>query len=304
MKAWGGPPEDKQYVWPSSNHGISIDNKNNVWIGGNGGRGDAGSDSHILKFTHDGKFLMQIGEPGQPTNSNSTTHFGRVAKISFDYKANEAFIADGYGNRRVAVLDMNDGKIKRFWGAYGKTPSDSALPAVRAGPAAAAVPQSRALRRADAGRSGLRLRPRERPHPGVPEERRVREGEDHQAADEGRRLGVGHRLLAGPAAEVHLPRRRQERARVRHGPAVTRDHHRVRRRRPPAGPVVRRAQHRDRLEGQHLHDRDVRRKANSEVRIQRNGDSRAETRASSGPNGERDSLVLPAAPPTPSGINS
>jgi DNA-binding beta-propeller fold protein YncE len=127
VKAWGGPPEDKQYVWPSSNHGISIDNKNNVWIGGNGGRGDAGSDSHILKFTHDGKFLMQIGEPGQATNSNSTTHFGRVAKISFDYKANEAFIADGYGNKRVAVLDMDDGKIKRFWGAYGHVPSDSNL---------------------------------------------------------------------------------------------------------------------------------------------------------------------------------
>jgi hypothetical protein len=127
VKAWGGPPEDKQYVWPSSNHGISIDNKNNVWIGGNGGRGDAGSDSHILKFTHDGKFLMQIGDPGQPTNSNSTTHFGRVAKISFDVKANEAFIADGYGNKRVAVLDMDNGKIKRFWGAYGHVPSDSNL---------------------------------------------------------------------------------------------------------------------------------------------------------------------------------
>jgi DNA-binding beta-propeller fold protein YncE len=127
VKAWGGPPADDKYVWPSSNHGISIDNKNNVWIGGNGGRGDAGSDSHILKFTHDGKFLMQIGEPGQATNSNSTTHFGRVAKISFDYKANEAFIADGYGNKRVAVLDMDNGKIKRFWGAYGHVPSDSNL---------------------------------------------------------------------------------------------------------------------------------------------------------------------------------
>src|SRR5215510_2804422 len=101
VKAWGGPPEDKKYVWPSSNHGISIDNKNNVWIGGNGGGGQAGSDSHILKFTHDGKFLVQLGEPGQATDSKSTTHFGRVAKISFDYKANEAFIADGYGNRRV-----------------------------------------------------------------------------------------------------------------------------------------------------------------------------------------------------------
>ena len=34
VKAWGGPA--KGYDWPQSNHGISIDNKNNVWIGGNG----------------------------------------------------------------------------------------------------------------------------------------------------------------------------------------------------------------------------------------------------------------------------
>ena len=133
VKAWGGPA--KGYDWPSSNHGISIDNKNNVWIGGNGtcpqgGRPDcpAGSvDSFILKFTHDGKFLMEIGVPHQQVNSNATDHFGRVAKISFDYKANEAFLADGYGNKRVAVIDMDNGKIKRFWGAYGHVPSDSNL---------------------------------------------------------------------------------------------------------------------------------------------------------------------------------
>jgi hypothetical protein len=128
VAAWGGPPPDKKYVWPSSNHGISIDNKGNVWIGGNGG-GIAsigqGPDSHILKFTHDGKFLQQIGIPGQPTNSRDTTHFGRVAKISFDLAANEAFVADGYANHRVAVLDMNTGRIKRYWGAYGNVPSDS-----------------------------------------------------------------------------------------------------------------------------------------------------------------------------------
>jgi DNA-binding beta-propeller fold protein YncE len=120
VAAWGGPPADKKYVWPSSNHGVSIDNKGNVWIGGNGA-----GDSHILKFTHDGKFLMQIGIPGQSTASNDTTHFGRVAKISFDIKANEAFVADGYANHRVAVLDMNSGRIKRYWGAYGNVPSDS-----------------------------------------------------------------------------------------------------------------------------------------------------------------------------------
>jgi DNA-binding beta-propeller fold protein YncE len=118
VKAWGGPAEG--YEWPVSNHGISIDHKNNVWIGGNGN-----GDSHILKFTHDGKFLLQIGTPKQSPNSNDLTHFGRVAKVSFDVAANEAFVADGYGNKRVAVIDMETGKIKRFWGAYGNKPDDT-----------------------------------------------------------------------------------------------------------------------------------------------------------------------------------
>jgi DNA-binding beta-propeller fold protein YncE len=120
VKAWGGPGDG--YVWPNSNHGITIDDKDNVWIGGNGT-----GDSHILKFTHDGKFLMQIGTPGQQPNSTDLSHFGRVAKISFDKSANEAFVSDGYGNKRVAVIDMTTGKIKRIWGAYGNVPSDSNL---------------------------------------------------------------------------------------------------------------------------------------------------------------------------------
>ena len=136
VRGWGGAGEG--YVWPESNHGISVDDKDNVWIGGNGncpannanpacpsGTGD----SHVLKFTHDGKFLMAIGVPHQATNSNSQTSFGRVAKISFDIKANEAYFADGYGNRRVAVVDMTDGKLKRFWGAYGNKPDDTPTPA-------------------------------------------------------------------------------------------------------------------------------------------------------------------------------
>jgi DNA-binding beta-propeller fold protein YncE len=123
VKAWGGPVAGAPYVWPSSNHGISVDDKNNIWIGGNGGA--PGNDSHILKFTHDGKFLQQIGTPGQTTDSKSLTHFGRVAKISFDVAAQEAFVADGYGNHRVAVVDMATGTIKRFWGAYGGVPSDT-----------------------------------------------------------------------------------------------------------------------------------------------------------------------------------
>jgi DNA-binding beta-propeller fold protein YncE len=133
VNAWGGPGAG--YDWPRENHGISIDDKDNVWIGGNGSCPASGTpecpagtiDSFILKFTHDGKLLMEIGQPHQTVNSNSTTHFGRVAKISFDAKANEAFVADGYGNKRVAVLDVNSGKIKRYWGAYGHVPSDSNL---------------------------------------------------------------------------------------------------------------------------------------------------------------------------------
>lgn len=122
VNSWGGPGED--YSWPSSNHGITLDPKDDVWIGGNGT-----TDSHILKFTRSGDFLMQIGTPGvgaEPA-SNSEERFGRVAKISFDATGEEAFIADGYGNRRVAVLDAETGEFLRYWGAYGNKPDDTPL---------------------------------------------------------------------------------------------------------------------------------------------------------------------------------
>ena len=140
LRHWGGPGAG--YEWPDSNHGIFIDHKGNVWIGGNGG-----PDSHVLKFTKDGKFLMQSGKKGARRKtgaaaggnegdvagfvggSNDEVSFGRVAKIFVDAKANEAYIADGYLNKRVAVLDADTGKLKRFWGAYGNKPDDTPLPA-------------------------------------------------------------------------------------------------------------------------------------------------------------------------------
>jgi DNA-binding beta-propeller fold protein YncE len=41
-------------------------------------------------------------------------------------KTNEVFVADGYVNRRIIVLDADTGKFKRMWGAYGNTPDDTA----------------------------------------------------------------------------------------------------------------------------------------------------------------------------------
>jgi len=120
VRSWGGPGPG--YEWPQSNHGIHVDYKGNVWIGGNGDK-----DSHLLKFTKEGKFLMQVGKMGTLKGSNDPENFGRVAKIWVDPKTNEAYVADGYRNKRVAVLDADTGKMKRFWGAYGNKPDDADL---------------------------------------------------------------------------------------------------------------------------------------------------------------------------------
>jgi DNA-binding beta-propeller fold protein YncE len=148
---WGGPGQG--YDWPESNHGITVDDKGNVWIGGNGG-----PDAHVLKFTRDGKFLAQFGKagarrnpaaaarpsaapglaqaPGQGApagppafvgNSHDTESFGRVAKIFVDPRENEVYLSDGYLNKRVAVIDATTGKMKRYWGAYGNKPDDTDL---------------------------------------------------------------------------------------------------------------------------------------------------------------------------------
>jgi len=120
LRTWGGPGAG--YEWPQSNHGIHVDYKGNVWIGGNGEK-----DAHILKFTNDGKFIMQVGHLGGNKGSNDQENFGRVAKIWVDPKSNEAYIADGYLNKRVAVIDADTGKMKRYWGAYGNKPDDTNL---------------------------------------------------------------------------------------------------------------------------------------------------------------------------------
>ncbi|ALO47109.1 hypothetical protein [Pseudohongiella spirulinae] len=117
VNAWGGPGDG--FTWPASNHGIAVAPNGNVWIGGNGG-----GDAHVLVFTGDGQFVAEYGIPGSEPDSNSTTFFGQVAEIEIDGDNNEVFLADGYRHKRVAVLDLNTGAFKRYWGAYGNRPVD------------------------------------------------------------------------------------------------------------------------------------------------------------------------------------
>ena len=122
VNSWGGPVAGAPYEWPDSNHGIDVENDGTVWIGGNGP-----NDGHVLKFTREGKFIQQIGKKGVKANSQAKDHFFQVAKIFIDERGNETYVADGYGNKRVAVIDRKTGEMKRFWGAYGNPPSDENL---------------------------------------------------------------------------------------------------------------------------------------------------------------------------------
>ena len=120
VRGWTGKGGD----WPKSEHGIYIDPEGNVWIAGN-----ADTDNQILKFTADGKFLMQIGRAGASEGSNSRTQLGRPAHMVMDPKAQELYVADGYGNKRIVVFDARTGEYRRHWGAYGAAPSDDRQPA-------------------------------------------------------------------------------------------------------------------------------------------------------------------------------
>jgi DNA-binding beta-propeller fold protein YncE len=117
LRAWGGA--GKGYDWPANEHGIHVDPMGFVWVTGNGP-----NDGQILKFTRDGKFVLQIGKVGPQTGSADTTRLGQPASVEVDAAANEVYVADGYHNRRVIVFVADTGAYKRHWGAYGKPPVD------------------------------------------------------------------------------------------------------------------------------------------------------------------------------------
>jgi DNA-binding beta-propeller fold protein YncE len=126
LRSWGGLSSGPEsgYEWPRNEHGIHIDKDGNVWVAGNGK-----DDHQILRFTPEGKFLQQIGKAGSTGGSNSSTQLGRPAHMVTDDATGEIYVADGYLNRRIVVLDIKTGAYKRHWGAYGtREATDEKLP--------------------------------------------------------------------------------------------------------------------------------------------------------------------------------
>ena len=139
VQAWGlihdqkgvplGPQISGPYpdgAWPTSEHGIAVDYQGNVWVD------SSTAPSSLLKLSHDGKLLLRIGKE-QGKKSSDTVNLGGPTSILVDAKTNEAFVADGYDNRRVIVFDATTGAYKRHWGAYGRPPSDEPTPATQEG---------------------------------------------------------------------------------------------------------------------------------------------------------------------------
>jgi hypothetical protein len=126
IKAWGGAGQG--YEWPEREHGIHIDAKGFVWLGGNncptnGIRGlKPVADDQLLKLTPDGTLVMQVGKSNQSKGNADTKNLHRPADAFV--LGNEVFVADGYGNHRVIVLDADSGAFKRMWGAFGDRPMD------------------------------------------------------------------------------------------------------------------------------------------------------------------------------------
>jgi hypothetical protein len=155
LDAWGGPSdpgfleqncrEADGCFWPGREHGIFVDHNDFVYISGNGQDNGAnqqqgvptypwaptfGDDSHILKFTAEGEFLFQIGREGMegPDSEkidggpNGTPQPYLVADLAVQASTNHLIAADGYGNKRVLIMDAETGAYVGHFGAYGQNP--------------------------------------------------------------------------------------------------------------------------------------------------------------------------------------
>jgi DNA-binding beta-propeller fold protein YncE len=162
LRAWGGPSDpgfiggrckaEVGCLWPINEHGIYVDAHDNVWIAGNaaapapGAVVDAspwapnrdGGDGLVLKFDMNGNFKLRIGGVAKGPDSNdkdsginATPTLYRAADMVLDPGTNRLFIADGYGNRRILIVDADSGKYLGHFGAYGNNPIDDAAAAAQ-----------------------------------------------------------------------------------------------------------------------------------------------------------------------------
>ena len=128
LRAWGG--DGQGYEWPQREHGVYIDHKGMVWISGNNcptnglARLKPVADDQLLKFTPEGRFILQIGHSNQSKGNGDTQNVHRAADLQVYGPTNELFVADGYGNHRIVVFDADSGAFKRMWGAFGNRPAD------------------------------------------------------------------------------------------------------------------------------------------------------------------------------------
>jgi len=118
VQGWGQGSFTDFSDWPRDPHGIFVDHTDHVWVGSH-------SRHRVMKFTRQGKLVLTIGQYEKTGGSADTTLLGGPSGIWVDPKTNEAFISDGYRNRRVIVVDGATGKYLRHWGAYGNVPDDT-----------------------------------------------------------------------------------------------------------------------------------------------------------------------------------
>ena len=122
LRSWGGPGEG--YEWVGREHGIEVDERGFVWIGGN-----ADNDNAILKFTLDGKFVAQIGKiaaaPRQQRHHASSASPRRPRSTR---KRTKSMSPTATATAASSCSTPRRGAYKRHWGAYGNAPNDDKQP--------------------------------------------------------------------------------------------------------------------------------------------------------------------------------
>jgi hypothetical protein len=117
LGGFGGPADG--YEWPTVEHSIAVTPVGHIWVSGSARTDPAKSDDILLEFTGDGRFVRQIGRRGASKGNADFNNFHAPGDLAVDWPRRELYVADGYGNQRVAVVSLLSGKVVRSWGAFG-----------------------------------------------------------------------------------------------------------------------------------------------------------------------------------------